>query len=329
VHADSIDRVRALFILGRTDEGLRKLERLARNPTDHPAAVSLLARNYRANGRAEEAHTLLSTLSIRDLVEHGEIVAWVNGLWLQEDSDLALEQARLATVMQPEASQGWLALADAALAKGDVFQARLAVTEAVRIDANPDAHLLRRAFIAMQDTDEAGAMTHLRRLIRLHPSGGYAHWLYSGMASDTERVNLVRDDLIDAEQRLHPGDGPLDFLAGAWAKLGEKDRAVAHLKNGLQRDCARAPDTASQRNCTAWYHALVRLDLDTANTLVNSALESRPNRAEYLDTLAVVLEAQGHGKAARDAAWQAAKQSPDDVYLFTQALRLDAVLTEQ
>lgn len=328
VSADSIDRVRALFIMGKAEEGMRKLERLARNPTQHPAAVSLLARNFRVNGKAKEAHRLLSTVSIRDLIEHDEIVSWVNGLWLMGKPDLALEQARLATVMRPGASQAWLALADAELAIGSVFQARLAVTEAVRLDANPDAHLLRRAFIAMQDADAAGAMTHLRRLIRLYPSGGYAHWLYSRMASDSERKELVRDDILNAEQRLHPGDGPLDFLAAAWSKLGDQERAVAHLKRGLQRDCARAPDQPSQSNCTAWYHALVQRDLETAHELVHSALESRPNRAEYLDTLAVVLEAQGEGKAARDAAWQAALQSPDDVYLFTQALRLNSMLTQ-
>jgi tetratricopeptide (TPR) repeat protein len=329
IHADSIDRVRALFIMGRTEEAVRKLERLARNPTAHPAAVALLARNYRATGQADAAHTLLSTLSIRDLVEQNEIVGWVNGLWLHGNPDLAMEQALLATVLKPESSQSWIALADAALATEKFFQARFAITEAVRLDANPDAHLLRRAFIAMQDSDQAGAMTHLRRLIRLHPGGGYAHWLYSLLASDNERAILVRNDIVDAEKRLHPGDGPHDFLAGAWAKLDDEERAGTHFQTGLQRDCARAPDIPSQHNCTAWYHALVRKDLPTAHELVHIALESRPNRAEYLDTLAVVLEAQGQLKAAKEAAWKAARQSPADVYLFTQALRLEAVLTHQ
>ena len=96
------------------------------------------------------------------------------------------------------------------------------------------------------------------------------------------------------------------------------------MLNGLTRDCSKASDKASQQNCTAWYHALARTDLEKAEQLVETALAKRPHRAEYLDTLAVVLEAQGRHSDAREAAWKAALQVPDDVYLFTQALRLNS-----
>ncbi len=284
----------------------------------------MLSRYHRAAGRTEQAHELLKSLSVRDLVELGEIVAWVNGLWLQGDSEEAFQQAELATVLVPDAVPAWLALADAAIATGKSSIARAAIAEAVSVEANPDGHLLRRAFIATEDNDHDGAMAHLRRAIQIQPRVGYAHWLYSHLALDPERQALVRNDLLQAESRLHPGDGPLDFFAGAWTQLNDPERAAKFMTDGLARDCAKAPDQPSQQNCMAWYHALTGTDLDNAKRMVETALAERPHRAEYLDTLAVVLEAQGRQSDARDAAWKAAMQVPDDVYLFTQALRLQS-----
>ena len=163
----------------------------------------MLSRSHRADGKPTEAHTLLQRLSVRDLVEHGEIVAWVNGLWLQGATGKALDQANLATVLSPTSTQSWLSLSDASMATGDSNQARMAIAEAVRLEGNPDAHLMRRAFIATQDGDLDGAMAHLRRAMVVHPGVGYAHWLYSSISNDSERLGLVENDLLDAEKRLH------------------------------------------------------------------------------------------------------------------------------
>ena len=73
---------------------------------------------------------------------------------------------------------------------------------------------------------------------------------------------------------------------------------------------------------------MVGSELDDAERKVSKALERHPGRAEFLDTLAVVREAAGNAAGARDASWEAARHSPDDVYLFTQALRFQAALTE-
>ena len=79
---------------------------------------------------------------------------------------------------------------------------------------------------------------------------------------------------------------------------------------------------SSHSNCQAWYQALVRQLLDDARIRIDRAIEASPDRAEFLDTLAMVLEAQGHLAAAKDAATSAAKLAPDDVYLLLQAIRL-------
>jgi tetratricopeptide (TPR) repeat protein len=174
----------------------------------------------------------------------------------------------------------------------------------------------------MLDGDVDGALTHLRRLLNLNPSLGYAQWLYTSVTDDQVREQLVASDLNRAQQRLHPGDEPLDFLAAAWNSLGDLERSNKLMERGLERDCGRANAETSQQNCVAWYQAMGFHELTEARGLIEKALISEPNRPEFMDTMAVVLEAQGELSAARAMAWQAALHSPDDVYLFMQALRL-------
>jgi tetratricopeptide (TPR) repeat protein len=319
---DAMTRIKLLLMLGRTDEAHRKLEQLAKQPERNPGAVVLLARAKRASGDLTGAHLLLSTVTIRDLVEHGEIIAWVNSLWLSGDIDESLAQSNLAVQLDPKAASAWLARADSLLAAGRSAESRIAMAEVVHLTQNPDAHLLRRGFVSMLDGDVDGALTHLRRLLRLNPSLGYAQWLYTTVSTDETREALVAYDLNQAQGRLHPGDEPLDFLAAAWNTLGDPERSKRLMKRGLERDCERAPVEMSKSNCVAWYQAMGAQELAKAHELIEQALASAPHRPEFMDTMTVVLEAQGDIGGARSMAWQAALHSPDDVYLFTQALRL-------
>jgi tetratricopeptide (TPR) repeat protein len=217
-----------------------------------------------------------------------------------------------------------VAQADALRAAGDAAGARAALRRANDLTANPDGHLIRRAWVASEDGDIYGAITHARRLLELHPAGGVAAWMYARQVVGTDAEPLFRRDAERALARLHPGDGPLDFLAASYHLLSEEDRADALMQAGRGRDCVQARDVASRSNCEAWYRALAGRELDAARTAIDAALVDHPNRTEFLDTKAVVLEAQGDLEAARDAAWHAAALAPDDVYLLWQAARLDA-----
>jgi Tfp pilus assembly protein PilF len=79
----------------------------------------------------------------------------------------------------------------------------------------------------------------------------------------------------------------------------------------------------SEKNCEAWYLALSHQDLPEARKQIDIAVAAEPNRPEYLDTLAVVLDAQGNVADARAAAFRAASLAPDNVYLLWQAARMD------
>jgi tetratricopeptide (TPR) repeat protein len=322
---DPVQRVRALYIIGRAEEARRRLTRLAQQPSTYPSAAALLSRIERREGKVAAAADRLATLSVRDLIDTGELISSVNGLWLAGRNKEATLQAKSATVLAPDSPVAWVAFADAQLADGQAQRAREAIAEAVSIEANPDAYLLRRALIARIDHDTDGALAHLRRLIRASPTEGYAHWLYAQTAIGDERRAMAGADLKRAESLLHPGDEPLDFLAGAWYTLDDKGHAAELKAAGIQRDCSRARDAASKANCEAWYQALIGADLEDAENKVQAALAVHPNRSEFLDTLALVLEARGDVAGARNASWLAAAASPDDVYLVSQALRLKAM----
>ena len=324
--SDPLKRVRALFIIGQDQEARRRLNRLAQRPTVNPGAAALLSRIERREGKIVSAAQRLASLSIRDLIETGELSTSVNGLWLSGKTAEAETQARAATILDPASPAAWVALADVKLATGLPKDARHAIAEAVQLEANPHAHLLRRALIAGMDDDTDGALAHLRRLIRLNPADGYAAWLYARLPADPERIAMARADILNTEKSLHPGDEPLDFLAGAWHMLGDQQRAEDLMLSGLERDCSRASTTPSKENCQAWYQAMIGAGLPEAYQRVTGALQAHPGRAEFLDTLSVVLEAQGDLQGARDASWLAAARSPDDPYLVSQAIRLQAMV---
>jgi tetratricopeptide (TPR) repeat protein len=321
---DVSDRARLLAFLERRDEALALLRRWqAEHPDDHHAVI-LESRILRIEGAHAEALDVLMALSPAVLVDEGEIVAASNGLWLAGDLEAAQELARHAVEARPDSPAAQIALADTHRAAGNTSQARLALQEANRLTDNPDGHLIRRAWVAALEGDAYGAITHIRRLMELYPSGGVAPWLYARQVAGTADQALFRRDAERALARLHPGDGPLDFLAAAYRVLGDVERAHAFGEAGRARDCSRAAEAHARSNCEAWYRALSGQELELARADIEAAVAADPNRSEFLDTLAVVLEAQGDVPAARDAAFRAASLVPDDVYLLWQAARLDA-----
>ncbi|MFT5686251.1 MAG: tetratricopeptide (TPR) repeat protein [Myxococcota bacterium] len=328
-----LKRVEVLAWKRELDEASRVLSTYVHTHPDDDRAAIMLASLTRHRGDPAAALHQLSALPVSVLVTEGALLSAVNGLWLEDRAEEARALAQQAVEAEPNHPLAWIALSDISRASRDFATARSAIRQANQLEQNPDGHLLRRAWIASEEGDHYAAITHIRRLIELHPSGAVAPWFYALQVEDTEQVDLFLADLDRAQRRLHPGDGPLDFLAGAYQVIGRADLAASIMAVGLERDCHRtevrdAADIASRDNCEAWYRALVHQDLDNAHALSQQAVADHPSRSEYLDTLAVVLEARGELAAARDAAWQAATLDPDDVYLLWQAARLQRAVME-
>ncbi len=318
----TIDRIKSLIVLGRTEEANRQLERLSRAPAKYPEAAILYARIKRRAGHLTEASAALEGVPMRALATSGEIISMVNALWLSGEAPKATQTALLATTLEPGESSSWIAAADERLSRGDAAGAREAVAEATAIIGDPNSFRIRRALIAWIDGDVDGALTHLRQLVTRNPTQGYPQWLYARFADNPDRRSLAAYDLERAEKRAHPTEVPFDFAAGAWSAMGDEERMTRLADQGMARDCERAKNEPSRDNCMAWYQALGGHDLAIAEELVRKALKEQPSRSEFLDTLAIILEAQGRPAEAREASRQAALHQPDDAYLVTQAIRL-------
>lgn len=285
----------------------------------------LLARIHRHKGDLDAAWDALRPLSAADLVAQGEITATVNGLLFERRADEARALAEAAVAADPEDGWARVALADVLIAQDDPEAARAELLEAARIEGFPEAHLLRRARVALAHGDRYGAMAHVRKLIQLYPFGGEFLWFYALLIGDDGDADTFRHDMHQAMARLHPERRPVDFQVAAHHALGEQEQALALMKEGIARHCAPMEDHGRD-NCLAWFQALAHHDLDEALTRITRALNAEGPRSDYLDTAAMVHLARGDLQEAFDAAWAAARLSPDDVYMLWQAERIGDLL---
>lgn len=329
------------------------LEQYLKDHPDDPEARVLLGQVLRHLGALDDAWEVVKPLGAVDLVEEEEIVAAVNALILAGHpeealalTDEALTSLRAAEIELDQAMRGgfasdeqisdrltwsWaeVAHADALLALGDTYGANAALLSAGARVENPDAHLLRRARVALARGDRYGAIAHVRRLLQLYPSAGQFLWYYSLLLENEADRALFRADLDEAMARLHPDHRPLDFMVASLAAIGEEERARALMEEGIARDCALTDFAPAVDNCMAWYHGLARTDLDDALVRIDRALAAEGDRPDYLDTKAVVLLVRGDYAGAHAAATAAARMSPEDLYMIWQADRIGQLVASQ
>ncbi|NOY25539.1 MAG: hypothetical protein GXP62_06665, partial [Oligoflexia bacterium] len=206
--------------MGDLDQARHSLERHhARHPDDDRGTV-MLARMWRLNGDADAALDLLSKLDGAALAKQGELDAVVNSMWLRGQSDQALALAQQAVAALPDSQEAWVSMADAGRAAGKLPAARQALLRANTLAEAPDGDLLRRAWIATEEGDVFGALTHLRRRLEMQPSGMITPWFYAPLAVENNQIPLLLEDLDRTRARLHPGEGGLDFLAAAYQRAG-------------------------------------------------------------------------------------------------------------
>ncbi len=314
-------RARLLAWLEQPEQAAQEAAAYCELHPDDAEAAAFLARLHLFMGQFDQYWSLLSRLKPEDLAGSGELIAAVNGHAAEGRAQRALELADNAVRALPGDSQALVALADAKLALGDPTGARKALLEANRLDESPDGHLLRRARVALQDGDLAAAAAHVRRLLELHPSNGFALWFYRHVADCSQELDMLRSDLESAMARLHPDDRPLDFLLAGYLALGEDEQVQALWSEGMQKDCEPLEDGPSRDNCVAWYGAMADQDLDSALELSLRANQQAPHRSDYLDTLAMVHMRRGELEEAQRAALQALRLNPDDIYLLWQVDR--------
>ena len=325
-HADERALLRAKLLIGagNLDEAQAQLEALVASPADEQQEAEarvLLARLQRHLGHLDAAWEALKPLSAGALVDEEEIVGTVNGLLFERREAEALDLARRAVEARPDVGWAHVALADVQLFRGDVEGAGTSLHRAAELEGFPDAHLLRRARVALAADDRYGAMAHVRKLLQLYPFGGEFLWFYALLLEGDQDAGTFRHDMDLAMARLHPDRRPVDFQVAALQALGDHDAALALMREGMERHC-EALASAARANCRAWFRALAGHQLDDALADIERALEAEGPRSDFLDTKAMVHLARGELAQAHEAAWAAARLSPDDVYMLWQAERI-------
>jgi tetratricopeptide (TPR) repeat protein/predicted aspartyl protease len=296
------------------------------DPEQIAEARVLAARIRRVHGDLEGSWNYLAPLDATELLEQEELVSVVNGLLLEGRREQARTVAAEALKLHPDEGEAWVAQADVLADEGKLDAAQDALLQAARLAENPDAHLLRRARIALARGDHDGALTMLRSGVRLNPLDGKFLWFYAQLAA-AQDPDLVRHDIDQVIARTHPRMRPLDFLTGARAAIGDADDAERLRTEGIERDCGEVTTSPSAANCHAWYDVLALRDLDRAQRLVDEALAQDGERSDFLDTKAMVHLARGELQPALDAAIAAARMAPADPYMLWQAARVAARLS--
>jgi tetratricopeptide (TPR) repeat protein len=319
-----LDRGKLLLGAGRDEDAVRALQAHVDSADPDPLRKAegraLLAQVLRSEARHAEAWALLEGLSAGDLVDQDQLVGTVNGLVFEGRADEARSLAERGVAERPGVGWSHVALADVHLAARALDQARDELLVAADLEGYPDAHLLRRARVALAAGDRVGSMAYVRKLLALYPGDGPTLWFYAMLVESDGDRERFRQDVEVAMARLHPHTRPLDFLLAAEQVLGG-DHVEGLLHDGLQRDCAPL-DGADFDNCRAWYLALAHEQPDEALMRIERALQVTGERPDFLDTKAMVHLSRGESALALAAAESAARMSPDDVYMLWQAERI-------
>ena len=315
-------RGRLLLGSGRTDEAMALLEKVT-EPDEAVAEASVLrAQVLRQRGQHTEAWQAVQSLSAGDLVDQRQIVATVIGLVMEGELDQAQKLAHQAIEQRPESGWAHVALSEVWLGRADVERASDELRAAADLEDYPEAHLLRRARVALAGGDRHAAIAHVRKLLQLYPGGGPYLWFYSMLVESEDEIEMFRADLDAAMHRLHPFTKPFDFLVGAHRVLEDQASVNRWLEEGLEAHCEPMRRHPNKDNCMAWYYAMAGMRPDAALRHIDQALEKTGERADFLDTKAMVHLSRGEFQQAETAANAAARLSPDDVYMLWQAERI-------
>jgi tetratricopeptide (TPR) repeat protein len=318
-----LERAKLMLGAGRDDDAVVELLRYVEAGDPDPLRLAegrvLVAQVLRSKARHAEAWAVLDGLSAGDLVEQDQIVGTVNGLVFDDRLPEALALATQGVAERPDAGWAHVALADVLFAEDHVDEARDELLRAAELEGYPDAHLLRRARVALAAGDRVGSMAYVRKLLALYPGDGPSLWFYAMLVDGEADLERFRQDVDVAMARLHPYARPLDFLLAAEQVLGGPVEPL--LEQGLKRDC-EGLDGPDFDNCRAWYLALAHRDPDEALQRIERALAATGDRPDYLDTRAMVHLSRGELDLALVHAQKAARMSPDDVYMSWQAERI-------
>ena len=330
----------------RSIELLREAVKLAAGePSPHLALVNALIASGDGKGALlasqEAAAALPNNLEILDAQGRAEMAAG--------DSQRAISTFKKLTALQPRNPVHEMRLADAYLKVQDRNAADRSLRRAVELQ--PDLVPAQRnlAMLAVQDKRPQDALAVARAVQRRNPSGAAGFTLEGDIEAQLKnwaaaavayRAAFKRDKSTDLVIKQHAAlvagsqGAEAERLAADWLKEKPKEPAFLNYLGDAalaQRDYPQAesryrsvlelqPDNASAMNNVAWL--LVQQGKPGAVPFAERANALRPNRAEFLDTLATALEANNQLPQAVDAQKRARSLRPGDATLGLRLAKL-------
>jgi tetratricopeptide (TPR) repeat protein len=157
------------------------------------------------------------------------------------------------------------------------------------------------------------------------------HRLQADLSRALANLESNREESIATLERCHRifiNDGSLaDHFFPAIRKAGlirEHDQWFAESWDRMAEVIERYPASDNTRNTAAWFASRAMRNLDEAETHVVKALESNPDQAAYLDTMAEIQFAKGDRDKALEWSRLALNHEPNDSQLRRQHERFRA-----
>jgi Tfp pilus assembly protein PilF len=244
----------------------------------------------------------------------------------------------------------------AASQSGDNARARIELGRALALDENYLPSLIALARISLYEGESNEFEQNLDRLIKVAPDAPDVLRLRAlasqqqgdadqaiELASTAQSASPTTQGMLELAAYLdragrtpearelqeqwileHPQDIPARLaLASSFRRDQELDKAKTQYEAILQLD----PDNLVALNNLAWY--LRFEDRDQALTYIRRASLLAPDRAEVLDSLAVIESLNGEHRKARRNIERALEQSPDNPSMLYHRAMIDAALDDK
>lgn len=247
---------------------------------------------------------------------------------LADKIDLAIEECRAATELDPNSEEGHRRLADLLMLGGDPRQAAIHYQHAARLRPNriEVQYNLAMALVALGDHDRA--IDHLRWAVQIQPEAAEAHYRLAGLLRREGQIDAAiasykqtiechpdhvrarrdlaalllsqrqpQEALVQLRWIADRGDASADVhnLAGvAWKLVGSLDEAVASYRRALAID----PDYYLAHNNIANVLAAQGRS-DEAIAHYRRALEIKPGYTQAREGLNDILRAQRSSESHR------------------------------
>lgn len=312
---DPMELINLYAVLGKEEKALNMLEKLVKKDTN-PIYRIALADFYLKEGRISESSVLLSQLSTEDLLQQNRWGVLLLSYAFSGEISQAKDMSLALSKTHPDNVENWLILADLKMANGEWDSAQRILAKLKDL-THSRAFLTRQALVAQKQGKHTAAIAHLRAELRQNPLGSSSLWFLARLAKDSPYEKTIRQSIAELDSLEASSRGALDFLAAAYWELGEEEKAVKLATIGKNRDCSN-DDLDMQKNCIAWYDALVHKDLEQNISIMKEIVWRNPGRSDYIDTLSVLHRANGSASKAHELAMKAVLLSGADSYMVWQ-----------